>query len=197
MSLPERDFNQELEKTRGAAWALKVALDALLTDANIVKEDHDDEVRGVRELAAVLAGSVSLWRSLVIWIIMGLNELIDIPGKFFDIYPDQAAIPHASLVPTRLISNSLDALLYRRPMENSGSSRRHFLDCFCCDFDDLSYLLSGCIMLAHLNFFWINAHVAISFGLRRPAKPRRGPAAPAAIARSGLNVSDFEAPWRR
>ena len=55
MPLPERDFNQELEKTRGATHALKTALDALLTDENLIEDPEDPAVLGVRALAEVLA----------------------------------------------------------------------------------------------------------------------------------------------
>jgi hypothetical protein len=49
-----RDFNQELEKTRGAAHALELAVKALI-DSEVVADKKDPSAQGVRALAEVLA----------------------------------------------------------------------------------------------------------------------------------------------
>jgi HEPN domain-containing protein len=52
--LPMRDFNQELEKTRGAAHALELALKGLI-ESYVVADKEEPSVHGVRALAEVLA----------------------------------------------------------------------------------------------------------------------------------------------
>ncbi|MBX9773667.1 MAG: hypothetical protein K2Y71_04560 [Xanthobacteraceae bacterium] len=54
-SLPIRDFNQELEKTRGAAGALELALKAVASNRRLVTDGQDPSVRGVVALAELLA----------------------------------------------------------------------------------------------------------------------------------------------
>jgi hypothetical protein len=52
--LPFRDFNQELEKTRGGAHALELALKSLIKEEVVTDKEHPS-VQGVRALAEILA----------------------------------------------------------------------------------------------------------------------------------------------
>lgn len=55
MPLPERDFNQELKKTRGAAHALEDAMGALCQNDRLVSDKSDPSIQGLLALTQVLA----------------------------------------------------------------------------------------------------------------------------------------------
>jgi hypothetical protein len=55
MAIPKRDMNQELEKTRGLAYAVKVAAKGLLGDEKRSPGAGDPEIAGFLESLEILA----------------------------------------------------------------------------------------------------------------------------------------------
>jgi hypothetical protein len=55
MPLPDRDFNQELEKTRGVAHTFEAAVRSFLDQSGLVTDREDYRAKGIAAAAEVLA----------------------------------------------------------------------------------------------------------------------------------------------